>query len=177
MRRSIQNSGLVIILGLFISLVGIDQLDAQPASGINYSGPYVTSDVSDWAIRDGMPLSTTFQEVSLRAPANGFVVITATGYGCIYSETGHIEVWLSDNPDNTSFNNLGYSTNTSIANYTGIPQSCAVGEPTSFAFQHIHPVTGGTLYTYYLKGQKGSAETEATVTVSPVLITYYPVQY
>jgi hypothetical protein len=151
--------------------------ETTPASGINYSEPYVTSDISDWAIRDGTPYSTILQEVSLRAPADGFVVITATGDGCIYSETGHIAVWLSDNPDNTSFNYLGYNTITSIANYTQSPQPCAVGQQASFAFQHVQPVTRDTLYTYYLKGHKGSAETEATVTVSPVLVTYYPVQY
>lgn len=175
MRTSIQNPVFIIILGLFI--FGIGQVVAQPTSGLNYSDSYVTSDISDWAIRDGNPYSTTLREVSLTAPADGFVVITATGHGCIYSDTGYIEVWLSDNPDNTSFNYLGGNTLYSIANNTGVHQPCGVGQAAAFAFQYVQPVTGSTSYTYHLKVHKDSAETEGTITVSPVLITYYPVMY
>ena len=81
MRRFILNLGLVVILGLFVC--GVLPVGAQPTSGVSYSAAYVTSDISIWAIRDGDPYSTTLREVSLTAPADGVVVVTVTGDGCI----------------------------------------------------------------------------------------------
>jgi hypothetical protein len=104
-------------------------------------------------------------------------VVSATGDGCIYEDGEYIEVWLSANPDNSSFNYLGGQTIFSIENDTGANQACGVGQFNSFAFQYMQAVTGNTTYTYYLKAHKGSAAARAFVTFSPVLVTYYPIRY
>ena len=181
MRRSVENPsqrfGCVVVLGLLLAGIGVAQVGAQITSGIDFSPPYATSDISGWAIRDGNPYSTTLLQVSLTAPADGFVVVSACGTGCIYSATGYVQVWLSDSPDNSAFSYLGHHTLFSISNNTGSHQACGVGQASSFAFQHVQSVTGNRTYTFYVKGNKGSAAVEGRIIVSPLLVVFYPARY
>lgn len=150
---------------------------ALPSAGINYSSYGGAPSIASWAIRNGDPESTTLEKASLTAPANGFIVVSATGNGCIYKNGKYIEVWLSDNSDNSEFHYLGSDSLFSIANNSGSNQPCGVGQFQSFSFQYLRSVRGNTKYTFYLKGHQGDSETTGLFDVSRILITYYPTRY
>jgi hypothetical protein len=169
----------VIKFLLAFSVVGFTSsvaLAALPAAGIDYSSNAVPS-ISSWAIRDENPYSTTLEKASLTAPANGYVVVSVTGSGCLWKEGKYIEVWLSNKSDNSAFHWLGDGSIFSIANNTGSDQACGVGQSQSFSFQYIQAVKSLTTYTFYLKGHRGDSLADGNFSASRLLLTYYPTRY
>ncbi len=148
---------------------------ALPEAGISYSEGEVPS-LSSWAIRDKNPYSTTLKPVRFTAPADGFVMVSVTGSGCLYDAGKHIQIWLSDNPDNSVFNYLRPNL-FSIANNTENHQPCGVGQEQSFSFQYVQPVKRKITYNFYLKGNKGDSEARGNFQVSPLVVTFYPKRY
>lgn len=122
--------------------------------------------VNSLGVRDVTP-DTVLREIDFVAPADGYVMITVTGRGCIHTDGGYVELFLKSGSDY-----LNYVGSYSVRGSGG---ACAVGESTQFSWQYIEPVSADTVYNFEVAGHKGSSATiSGNVTIASVAAVFLP---
>ena len=106
-------------------------------------------DSNTLGVRDIDP-DTVLRTVSFTAPADGFVMVTVTGRGCIHTNGGYIELFLKKGADYLDY--LG------IFTLRGAGTACGLGEEKHFSWQYLEPVTADVSYSFDVAGHKGSAD-------------------
>jgi len=106
------------------------------------------------AVRHDSPEYSKITSVTVTAPADGFVMVTASGRGCIHTANKYVQLLLSSSP--TAYSSL--SSNYLAISGASTDQSCGVGQSVSFSFTHTEPVSEGSVNTYYFIGNKGDSD-------------------
>jgi len=108
--------------------------------------------------------STIIRKLSFKAFFTGHAVVTVAGVGCIHTKGEHINIGLSRDGKN-------YINSANIYSFLGHGKSCGVGQESAFMFRDVMPVVGGEKYTYYILGNKGSAnKISANISIGDMIV-------
>lgn len=123
-------------------------------------------DVNSLGVRDVDP-DTVLREIDFVSPADGYIMITVTGRGCIHTNGGYIELFLKSGNDYLNY--VGFYS------VRGVGGACGVGESTQFSWQYIEPVSADTVCNFEVAGHKGSSATiSGNVTIASVAAVFLP---
>lgn len=139
-----------------------NRLGTLETSGFDYVS-YINIDEDTLAVRGDSPEFSEIASVTVVAPADGHIMVTASGYGCIHTANEYVQIILSKSSTAISgiYGNF-YSVNAGATN-----QVCSTGQSTSYSFKYAEPVSVGSTNTYYIIADKGTAnDISANLTLS-----------
>jgi hypothetical protein len=123
-------------------------------------------DIDALGVRD-VDSDTVLRNISFVSPADGYVLVTVTGRGCIHTSGGYIQLFLKKGDDYLNF--IGSHS------IVGAGTACAVGEYPQFSWQYIEPVDADTSYNFQVAGHKGSsASISGNVYITSVAAIFLP---
>jgi len=136
---------LFFMVGVIITIISATSADTK----LEYKDGYYISKSKLNALPNRTERkTTTLNSVKITAPADGYIVVTSSGKGCIHTNREFIELILSDKHSRTlSSNSFGWA---------GEGRACTIGEVKSYSFRHVETVKAGTTRTYKILGQRGS---------------------
>ena len=155
------------LTGTDIADGSIYRFDIGDEAGIDYSstGYY---DVANLATCNAASVITS---VSVTAPTNGYIMVSASGDFCTYTAGEYTYVMMDDSPTGLAYD--GYNR---LTDYEATHRPCGVGQSRTFSFQHVYTVAAGT-YTYYLKGCSESSAGDGNLYYHPMIAFFVPTRY